>query len=196
MLLEDILCAREWDLSFIGMQLLVEGLALAAFGLVRMLVPHEPLLLDIVRRVMRDESRHVAFGVRVLEQRYADGLSQAEIRLREDFVIDGVAMLRARVSMEPVLERLGHTGPAWSNWLTESPFLRSFRHLMFSNIVPNLRRVSLMTPRVERELERMDLLRLTRLPTSPDGIAQVPPNALLDVLLPVLRAQRKALSVR
>lgn len=67
-LLDDIIQDSRWDLTFLGMQILVEGVALAAFSLVRMQMPDEPLIQDLITRVMQDESRHVAFGVMSLEE--------------------------------------------------------------------------------------------------------------------------------
>ena len=52
-----------------GMQIMIEGLALAAFGFMHM-VTEEPLLKQLLRYVMSDEARHVAFGVLSLQEYY------------------------------------------------------------------------------------------------------------------------------
>src|SRR5207253_2231061 len=67
-LLDDIILDARWDVTFLGMQIMVEGLALAAFGVTRMQLADEPLIQDLIGRVMADESRHVAFGVLSLSE--------------------------------------------------------------------------------------------------------------------------------
>src|SRR5262245_56986375 len=86
MLLDDILQDSRWDMTYLGMQIMVEGLALAAFGYMHMLTP-EPLLKQLLRYVMSDEARHVAFGVLSLKE-YYDGLTDAEILERQEFAFE------------------------------------------------------------------------------------------------------------
>jgi hypothetical protein len=76
-LLDQILTTNEWDIKYLGMQILVEGLALAAFGMQNQ-VSREPLIKDITSRIMQDEARHVAFGVLSLRDHYAD-MTEAEL---------------------------------------------------------------------------------------------------------------------
>ena len=65
-LLDDILTDSRWDITYLGMQIMVEGLALAAFGFMHQMT-NEPLLKRLLRYVMSDEARHVAFGVLSLQ---------------------------------------------------------------------------------------------------------------------------------
>ena len=78
LLLDDIVTDSRWDMTFLGMQIMVEGLALAAFGFIHQLTP-EPLLKQLLRYVISDEARHVPFGVLSLKEYYAD-LTDAELR--------------------------------------------------------------------------------------------------------------------
>ena len=78
MLLDDIVEDSRWDMTYLGMQIMVEGLALAAFGFMHQLTT-EPLLKQLLRYVMSDEARHVAFGVLSLKE-YYDELTDAEMR--------------------------------------------------------------------------------------------------------------------
>ena len=78
LLLDDIVNDSRWDMTYLGMQIMVEGLALAAFGFIHQLTT-EPLLKQLLRYVMSDEARHVAFGVLSLKEYYAE-LSEAELR--------------------------------------------------------------------------------------------------------------------
>src|SRR5207244_3624519 len=77
-LLDQIMCDSRWDMTYLGMQIIVEGLALAAFSLIKLQWPDEPLIQDITARIMGDESRHVAFGVLSLEHLYTKELSGPE----------------------------------------------------------------------------------------------------------------------
>ncbi len=158
-LLDQIVEDSRWDITYLGMQILVEGLALAAFGTMRLTLPTEPLLMDITDRIMADEARHVAFGVLSLQKLYEGSLTEAEMREREEFVMEAVTLLYDRLLMDPVFERLGYDLSLWRPWNQDNPFQQGFRQMMFSKIVPNLRRLGLLTDRVRALLGRLDLLR-------------------------------------
>src|SRR5207237_6925056 len=70
-LLDMILKDSRWDMKFLGMQIMVEGLALAAFAMIRTNTP-EPLLRELTAYVMADEARHVAFGILSLRDHYRE----------------------------------------------------------------------------------------------------------------------------
>ena len=67
LLIDKILTDQRWDLKFIGMQIIIEGLALAAFNTAKM-TTNDPVLRQLIHYVMRDEARHVTFGVNYLEE--------------------------------------------------------------------------------------------------------------------------------
>ena len=94
LLLDDIVRDSRWDLTYLGMQIMVEGLALAAFGYLHQLTG-EPLLKKLLRYVMSDEARHVAFGVLSLKEVY-DGMSDAEIMERQEFAYEASIRMRDR----------------------------------------------------------------------------------------------------
>ena len=105
-LLED----SRWDIAYLGMQIVIESLALAAFGdMLRR--TQEPLLKKLLRYVMSDEARHVAFGVLTLSEFYAD-LSQAELKERQEFMVDATLNSRSRATTPEVWERMGTTEAA------------------------------------------------------------------------------------
>jgi hypothetical protein len=185
-LLDDILRDPRWDLTFLGMQILVEGLALAAFGLVRLQMTGEPLIQDITARIMADESRHVAFGVIALENVYGREIGGSELREREDFVIEASHLLRERLLMQPVFERLGWDVPTWVDWAQRTPFMIGFRQMTFSKIVPNLKRLGLLTPRVREAYAKMDLLRFEDWKDSIEEPETKPPAELVQLLLQML----------
>ena len=86
MLLDDIITDSRWDMTYLGMQVMVEGLALAAFGFMHQMT-EEPLLKKLLRYVMADEARHVAFGVLSLKEVY-DGMTDAEMRDRQELAYE------------------------------------------------------------------------------------------------------------
>jgi hypothetical protein len=181
-LLDQIIRDPRWDITFLGMQIMVEGLALAAFGVTRMQMADEPLIQDIITRVMGDESRHVAFGVLALHELYEKEMSETDLREREDFVIEATHLLRNRLLMEPVFERLGWDVDLWITWAKETPFMTGFRQLMFAKIVPNLKRLGLLTPRVRAEYEKLDLLRYEHMKDSVEEPEAPPPTELVELL--------------
>jgi len=143
-LLED----SRWDIAYLGMQIVIESLALAAFGdMLRR--TQEPLLKKLLRYVMSDEARHVAFGVLTLSEFYAD-LSEAELLERQEFMVDATLNSRSRATTPEVWERMGTTVAAVAPFLMEAAgkakinpaqgFVRGF----FAKLVPNVRKLGLL----------------------------------------------------
>src|SRR5712675_1082841 len=104
-LLDMILTDSRWDMKLLGMQIMVEGLALAAFGMLRENT-QEPLLKKLTHYVMLDEARHVAYGVLSLKDHYRD-MKESEVREREDFVYEAAVLMRNRFLFEQVWEKMG-----------------------------------------------------------------------------------------
>ena len=104
LLLDDIVADSRWDMTYLGMQIMVEGLALAAFGFIHMMTT-EPLLKKLLRYVMADEARHVAFGVLSLQEYYKE-LSAAELRERQEFAFEAAIRMKDRLVMQEVWERM------------------------------------------------------------------------------------------
>ena len=105
MLLDDIIDDSRWDMTYLGMQIMVEGLALAAFGFMHQITT-EPLLKQLLRYVMSDEARHVAFGVLSLQEYYEE-LTDAEMRERQEFAFEAAVRMRDRFLQQEVWERMG-----------------------------------------------------------------------------------------
>jgi hypothetical protein len=155
--------------------------------MMRMMMAGEPLIQDITTRIMADESRHVAFGVLALGDYYKNELSGTELREREDFVIESSHLLRERLLMDPVFERLGFDVPLWVDWANQTPFMIGFRQMTFSKIVPNLKRLGLLTPRVREAFGKMDLLRFEHLKDSVEEPEPQPPEELVKLLMSFLQ---------
>jgi hypothetical protein len=141
-LLDDIVADPRWDVTYLGMQVLVEGLALAAFGVIRQLAD-EPLLRELLRRVMVDEARHVAFGVISLSEVYA-GLTAAEIHERQVFAYEATLRMRDRFAMQEVWERLDTPVDQATRLVAQMPERAMFQQMLFAKIVPNCSKLGLL----------------------------------------------------
>jgi hypothetical protein len=157
-LLDDVLSDRRWDMTCLGMQVLIEGLALAAFAVTR---DHSrnPLAASINAYVMEDEARHVAFGRLSLEEHFRQ-LSAPELAEREEFVVEASYLLRDRFQAMEVWESLGLPAAACARWMRESGFQRAWQAQLFSRIVPSIRAIGLWGPRVREAYAQMGVLGL------------------------------------
>jgi len=195
-LLDEILRDPRWDVTYLGMQILVEGLALAAFGMMKLMMANEPLIQDITSRIMADESRHVAFGVLSLQGLYTGEMSAAELREREEFVIEATHLMHDRLLMHQVFDRLGWDHERWIPWMQQTPFMQGFRQMLFSRVVPNLRRLGLLTPRVREAYRALDLLRFEGMRDSVEEPEVAPPQELVQLLMGFLERQQAAVAAR
>ena len=156
LLLDDIIADSRWDMTYLGMQIMVEGLALAAFGFIHVLTT-EPLLKQLLRYVMSDEARHVAFGVLSLQDYYKE-LTQAERDEREEFVVEGCYLMRNRFVAREVWERMGFDVAECLEFTENSPVQQAFRSLLFSRIVPCVKDIGLWGPKVQRAYADLGVL--------------------------------------
>ncbi len=142
LLLDDIVSDSRWDMTYLGMQIMVEGLALAAFGFIHTMTT-EPLLKRLLRYVMADEARHVAFGVLSLQEYYQE-LSAAELRERQEFAFEAAIRMKDRLVMQEVWERMEVPVPDVIKVMQAAPERDEFQILLFSKIVPNLKKLGLL----------------------------------------------------
>jgi hypothetical protein len=142
MLLDDIVNDSRWDLTYLGMQIMVEGLALAAFGYLHQLTT-EPLLKHLLRYVMSDEARHVAFGVLSLKEVY-DGMSDAEMKDRQEFAYEASIRMRDRFLQQEVWHHMGVDPKTVVPLMIHDPGRKFFQQLLFSKIVPNCKKLGLL----------------------------------------------------
>jgi len=151
MLLDDIINDSRWDFTYLGMQIMVEGLALAAFGYLHQLT-NEPLLKQLLRYVMSDEARHVAFGVLSLKEVY-DGMSDKEIKERQEFAYEASIRMRDRFLQQEVWRHMGVDPKVVVPLMVNDPGRKMFQSLLFSKIVPNCKKLGLLD-RNEKWLRR------------------------------------------
>ena len=155
-LLEAALSDGRWDLPYLGMQVLIEGLALAAFGVYRDMATN-PLVKQLLAYVMQDEARHVAFGRLALRDFYAE-LTEAERAEREDFVVEGCYLMRDRFRGQEVFERMGLPVDECLEYTNNSAVYQTYLSLLFSRIVPCVRDIGLWGPKVQKAYEDMGVL--------------------------------------
>ncbi|MFZ4516774.1 MAG: ferritin-like domain-containing protein [Microthrixaceae bacterium] len=142
MLLDDIVTDPRWDMTYLGMQIMVEGLALAAFGFMHQMTT-EPLLKQLLRYVMSDEARHVAFGVLSLQE-YYEQLSDAEILERQKFAFEAAVRMRDRFLQQEVWERMDVPVKEAIELVMRTPTRQMFQMMLFSKIVPNCKKLGLL----------------------------------------------------
>jgi hypothetical protein len=142
MLLDDIIADSRWDMTYLGMQIMVEGLALAAFGFIHMMT-QEPLLKQLLRYVMSDEARHVAFGVLSLQDYYKE-LTTAELKDRQEFAFEAAVRMRDRFLQQEVFDRMGVPVKDALELVVQAPDRNAFQALLFSKIVPNCKKLGLL----------------------------------------------------
>lgn len=155
-LLNDVVSDSRWDLTYLGMQVLIEGLALAAFSIIRDLTG-EPLAQALNAYVMQDEARHVAFGRLALREYYPQ-LTQAERDEREEFCVEACLLMNDRFLGEEVWRNLDFDTDECVRFMKTSSFNQEFRSFLFSRIVPTLRDIGLLGPKIRHAFGQMGVL--------------------------------------
>ncbi|MDD9935624.1 MAG: ferritin-like domain-containing protein [Myxococcales bacterium] len=168
-LLDRILTDPRWDLKFIGMQLIIETLALSAFDVQRS-VSADPVVRDLYENVMRDESRHVAFGVTYMDQVVAQ-LSPDEVEERAEFALEACRIMRDRIVPTDVFDHYADRGldaEEGRRRFLEAGEMDTFRNLLFTRIMPTLNRLGLVTESVRPGYDELGLLRFADQPLATD----------------------------
>jgi hypothetical protein len=129
-------------MTYLGMQIMVEGLALAAFGFIQQMTT-EPLLKKLLRYVMADEARHVAFGVLSLQEYYQE-LSGPEIKERQEFAFEAAVRMRDRFLQQEVFDHFGIDTKEAVKLVMQAPERQLFQTMLFSKIVPNCKKLGLL----------------------------------------------------
>ena len=155
-ILDKILTDERWDLKFIGMQIIIEGLALAAFQSSRDLTT-DPVLKDMLGLIIRDEARHVTFGVNYLEE-FISTLSEDEIEERAQFAYEACLLSRERLVSNDVFDHFGWDKEEARVFQQSSDITKMFQKLLFQRIVPNLSRIGLLTDSVRGKFDKLGLL--------------------------------------
>jgi hypothetical protein len=166
-LLNEVIADERWDMTYLGMQVIIEGLALAAFALIRDF-SEEPLAKAINTYVMQDEARHVAFGRLALKDFYPQ-VTQAERDEREEFVVQACYLMRDRFMAEEVWDRLGLDVEQCMKYVDESEMTQEFRKMLFSRIVPTVKDIGLWGKKVQKAYADMGVLQFQDM--DPDSLS-------------------------
>ena len=170
-IIDSLMGDSRWDMKFLGMQIMVEGLALGAFGTLYSLTK-EPLLKELLKMVIQDEARHVHYGVVALREHFNTQLSPRERNEREDWSFEVALLMRNRFLAWEVYEESFEgllTRSQWREVVTTSPGLEEFRRVMFSRMVPNLREIGLLPSLDAQTMTFAPLLPDTRYTLVPEG---------------------------
>jgi hypothetical protein len=166
-LLNEVIGDERWDMTYLGMQVVIEGLALAAFSLIRD-YSQEPLAKAINTYVMQDEARHVAFGRLALRDYYPQ-LTQAERDEREEFVVEACYMMRDRFQAQEVWEHMGFDVKRCIEYVESSEMMQEFRKMLFSRIVPTVKDIGLWGKKVQKAYADMGVLQFQDM--DPDSLS-------------------------
>ena len=165
-LLDKILTDPRWDLKFIGMQIIIEGLALAAFNVARQ-GTNDPVFKDMLYLIIRDEARHVTFGVNYLEE-FLKTLSEEELEERAQFAYEACLVMRGRLMSADVYENFGWNKEDAQAFAQKADIANNFQHLLFTRVVPNLSRIGLLTEKVRPLYDELGVLEYENWPTDGD----------------------------
>ena len=165
-LLDKILTDPRWDLKFIGMQIIIEGLALAAFNVARQ-GTNDPVFKDMLYLIIRDEARHVTFGVNYLEE-FIKTLSEDELEERAMFAYEACLVMRGRLMSADVYENFGWDKEDAQAFAQKADVANNFQHLLFTRVVPNLSRIGLLTEKVRPLYDELGVLEYENWPTDGD----------------------------
>jgi hypothetical protein len=160
-LLEQTLTERRWDFTYLGMQVLVEGLALAAFQRIRDTAKNN-LAASVNAYIMQDEARHVTFGRMALREYYPQ-LSDAERAEREEFAVEALYFMRDRFNQAEVWMRSGLPVDKLMEYAYNSGAMQAFRTRLFTRIVPILKEIGLFGPKVQKALGDMGVLEYAKI---------------------------------
>jgi hypothetical protein len=160
-IIDALMRDSRWDMKFLGMQIMIEGLALGAFGMLYQSTS-EPLLRELLKYVIQDEARHVHYGVVALREHYLTQLSPKELSERQDWAFEVALLMRNRFMAHEIYEERFQgviSRKQWNQLVQESPGMAQFRQTMFERLVPNLRYIGLLDRRMEAHYHAAGLLR-------------------------------------
>jgi len=161
-LVNEALSDSRWDVTYLAMQVVIEGLALAAFGTIRDLAQN-PLARMVNAYVMEDEARHVAFGRLSLRDYYPE-LTQSERDEREEFLVEACYLMRDRMTQsKEIYDVLGLPVDKCQEYTEGSEIVKLYRTLLFQRIVPIVKDIGLWGPKIQKAYEDMGVLHFAEL---------------------------------
>jgi len=158
-LLDKILTDPRWDLKFLGMQVILEGFALAAFSVAKE-AADDPVYKRMIELILRDEARHVAFGVTYLKE-YIETLSEEEKYDRAKFALEACTISRKNLKPFALWEHYGMDVEYTEDYQMDPPhwIQRKFQSTLFTRIMPNLKRIGLLRTEFIPEYEKLGIMK-------------------------------------
>ncbi len=172
--IDALMTDSRWDIKFLGMQIMIEGLALGAFTSMRALTG-EPLMKEMLKLVITDEARHVHFGVLALGEFYRSEMTERERRDREDWAFEMSLLLRNRFLLHEIYDEFyAHKmrRSQWNRLVMHSDMMGIFRKTMFKRIIPNLKRIGLLSDRIRPHYAQLGLLAFENGKSAPELTAE------------------------
>jgi rubrerythrin len=176
-LLRAVMEHERWEPKYTGMQIITEGLAIAAFRFMHAQTGDE-LLKELLEYIMKDESRHVGFGMLALRDAVRK-LSGAARNSLEEFAFAACDMTITKVengvprdgflSYNMVFDEMAipldqirlemNQNPSWKD--AEREMEKQFNAMLFvDTLIPCLRQLSLLNDRTEPWYAELGVLSL------------------------------------
>jgi hypothetical protein len=160
LLLEMLLEADTVQKKTLGMQTLFEGMAVGIMDLMRSECLN-PLMTDMIRRVEQDEARHAAFGV-LMMRRVVREASPEQMAEMEDWSFGILEALNANQQLDMLRllgPKYGIEPEAVVKLVTALPNFADVNSLTYMHtVVPNLKRLGLISERTEADWRRVGML--------------------------------------
>jgi hypothetical protein len=172
-LVDDTISDSRWDMTYLGMQIMVEGLGLASMAYMRELTA-EPLLKQLLRNVMSDEARHISFGVLTLREVYSE-MTDSEIMERQEFAFEATLKLGERMLQQEVFEKMGVKTKDIAPYLLNDPAQAWIRRMLSAKIVPNVSKLGLLDRNgkwLRRKYEEMGIIEFENIGESEEDFVE------------------------
>jgi hypothetical protein len=155
---ESILHESRWDLKYLGLQVVLEGLAMGLFTRMYQ-ATREPLLKELFHFVRQDEARHFAFGVLSLRDTYNETLSDTERREREDYAFEVCSIMRGRTYPKEAWEAMGLPVDECRRVMGEAARRSQAQLSSFTRVTSALKTIGLLSDRMRPHYAQIGLLK-------------------------------------
>jgi len=154
-ILQSLVTGTEWDIKFLGMQIMIEGLALGSFEMLRNMTK-EPLLKSLLTYVLADETRHVAYGVIALKRIILEEMTESERLERKELASQFAYLMYHRFLGDDFRKNHfpGISRREWNKIVSQSEIMRQYRIGVFGRVIPDLRRIGLIDMENQGQIER------------------------------------------
>ncbi len=155
---QTLLGESRWDIKYLGLQVILEGLAMGLFTRMYQ-AARDPLLKDMLHFVRQDEARHFAFGVLSLRDYFATELTEAERREREDFAFELCSLMRRRTYPKEAWEEMGLPVDACRTAMAEAARQSKLQLSSFTRVTSALKTIGMLSDRMRPHYADIGLLK-------------------------------------